>query len=58
MEKNILKILDKNNNFEIFLKEYNKRLSRKEKLKYILKNIFYLLPQKLRYSLKKYYHSR
>lgn len=56
--KNILKILDKNNNFEIFLKEYNKRLSRKEKLKYILKNIFYLLPQKLRYSLKKYYHGR
>lgn len=54
--KNILKILSECENFEIFLKEYEKTLSKKEKIKYVLKNIFYLLPQRMRFKLKKYYH--
>ncbi len=54
--ENILKNL--NENFEIFLKEYEKTLSKKEKIKYILKNIFYLLPQKIRFRIKKYYHNK
>ena len=56
--ENILKNLNENENFEIFLKEYEKTLSKKEKIKYILKNIFYFLPQRMRFRLKKYYHSR
>lgn len=53
---NILKILNENENFEIFLKEYERTLSKKEKIKYILKSIFYLLPQEIRFKVKKYYH--
>ena len=56
--KNILKNLNNNENFEIFLKEYEKTLSKKEKIKYILKNIFYLLPQRMRFIIKKYYHNK
>lgn len=56
--ENILKNLDKNKNFKIFLKEYEKTLSKKEKIKYILKNIFYLLPQRMRFRVKRYYHGR
>lgn len=56
--ENILKNLNDNEDFEIFLKEYEKTLSKKEKIKYILKNIFYLLPQRMRYRLKRYYHGR
>lgn len=53
----IFKIL-KENRFQKFLKEYGKIISNKEKIKHILKSIMYLLPQKLRFYLKKYYHSR
>lgn len=56
--ENILKNLNDNEDFEIFLKEYEKTLSKKEKIKYILKNIFYLLPQRMRFEVKRYYHSK
>lgn len=56
--ENILKNLNDNKSFEIFLKEYEKTLSKKEKIKYILKNIFYLLPQRMRFKIKKYYHNK
>lgn len=56
--ENILKNLNKNEKFEIFLKEYEKTLSKKEKIKYVLKNIFYLLPQRMRFEVKRYYHSK
>lgn len=51
----VLTLLTKNE-FEIFLKEYNKIISNREKLKYKLKKLFYLIPQKLRFYIKKYYH--
>ena len=56
--RNILSILNETNNFEIFLKKYNQTLSKKEKIKYVLKNIFSMLPQSIRYRIKKYYHSK
>ena len=56
--RNILNILNETNNFEIFLKKYNQTLSKKEKIKYILKNIFLMLPQSIKYRIKKYYHSK
>lgn len=55
--KYILSILNENDKFEIFLKKYNQSLNKKEKIKYFLKNIFLMLPQNIRYKIKKYYHN-
>ena len=52
----ILKLLVESDDFKKILKNYHKTLSYKERVKYHLKKIYYLLPKNLRNFLRKIYH--